>query len=157
MDKQDLIPLVERVAKLRKIAHEKADDKTLAFQELEKTVEYTVLQRLKESFEDTMCNLEDAEKELKSASLTLYEETGEKKPTDKVEIKIFKSLEYDALRVLDWCRANAPALLMVNKKPFEKAAVEIGAPVRVIEEARCTIGKDISAYLKQKEEVRTDG
>lgn len=152
MNNQDLIPLVKKVAELREIAHQKADKKTLASQELEKTFEYETLQRAIEDFGDTVCDLENAEKELKSASLAVYEKTGEKKPIDKVEIKIFKQLGYDPAEVLAWCRDNAPSLLIVNKKPFEKTAVEIGAPVEVIEKPKCTIGTDLSSYLNTKKE-----
>ena len=157
MDKQNLIPLVEKVAELRKTAHQKADKKTIASQALEGTFEYETLQRTIEDFGDTVCDLENAEKELKSAALAIYDETQEKKLVDKVEIKIYKRLKYDLAKVLAWCRNNAPSLLIVNKKPFEKTAVAIGAPVEVTEEAKCTIGTDLSAYLKQKEEVKTDG
>jgi len=57
-----------------------------------------------------------------------------------------------ATRVAD--RNNAPSLLTVNKKPFEKTAVEIGAPVEVKEEAKCTIGVDLSQYLVEEGQVK---
>lgn len=90
-----------------------------------------------------------AESELKTAVLSVYAETKEKRPIDRVEVKIFKRLEYDSDKVLKWCRDNAPSLLIVNKKPFEKTAEEIKAPVKVIEEPKCTLATDMSIYLKE--------
>ena len=90
------------------------------------------------------------EMELKSAVLFVYETDGEKSPIDKVVVKIFRSLKYDTAKILEWCRANAPGVLIVNKKPFEKMAVDIGAPVEVVEEPKCTLATDMSVYLEEE-------
>lgn len=152
MSIQSLIVLTQKVAERRKNFQLMEDIRRLAIFNSEETAEHrTVLIATKNSGianED----LVNAEAELKSATLAIYEETGEKKPIDKVEVKIFKRLEYDPAEVLKWCRDNAPSLLVVNKKPFEKTAVEIGAPVNVKEEAKCTIGSNLSSYLNEKGE-----
>lgn len=154
MDNQDLIPLVEKVAELRNSCRIMSAKELELIDEVRALPKSVALEALQNGIARVSHDLGLAQEELKSAALAVYEETGEKKPADKVEIKIFKSLEYDALEALDWCRRNSPALLMVNKKPFEKAAVEIGAPVRVTEKAKCTIGTDLSSYLNTKKEVK---
>ena len=150
MNKQDLIPLVEKVAKSRRSLEEWKLSQSSAKEELEKTPQNKQLQEMSAIVGQVFEDLTHAEEELKLAALALYEETKEKKPVDKVEIKIFKRLKYEVPKVLAWCRDNAASLLIVNKKPFEKTAVEIGAPVEVTEEAKCTIGTDLSCYLTQE-------
>lgn len=154
MNKQDLIPLVEKVAEHRRqVAVSKKDRDWAESEMLDSAVGQTF-----ESRRNLLIKKEEAlvlaEANLKSAALDLYKETEDKKPIDKVEIKIFKRLSYSITEVLDWCKKNAQSLLIVNKKPFEKTAVEIGAPVEVTDEAKCTIGTDLSAYIKTKEEVK---
>jgi len=154
MDKQDLIPLVEKVAELRNEAKLMADQKNLLDYNMKHTPEGEQYERICNDIEKLSEDLMVAERELKEMAIVLYEETKEKKPIDKVEIKIFKKIKYDLVKALAWCRENAPSLLIVNKKRFEKMAVELGAPVEVKEEARCAIGTDLSAYLKKTEEVK---
>jgi len=159
MVKEDLIPLVERVAGLREILKQKEGKKILASEELKKTFEYETLQKTIGDFGDTVCDLEDAEKELKSVALAFYEYTGEKKPVEKVEVKIYKRLEYDPLKIETWCRTLAPYLLILDKKTFEKKVDDFkkaGAPVEILEEAKCTIGTDLSMYLEGNPEYDPD-
>ena len=162
MSNGKLRELITRVAELRR------DYKLMNVKELEwidkikalpEGVALEALQRNIALIED---NLRSAEEELRSATLAVYDETGDRKPIDKVEVKIYKTLEYEVPEVLAWCRNNAPSLLIVNRKPFEKTAVEIGAPVEVKEEAKCTIGIDLSMYLKEEktqelEEIKKNG
>lgn len=154
MTKHDLILLVEKVAGLR-CSCKIMDAKELELIDKVRALpESIALEALQSGITQVSHDLGLAQEELKSAAVTFYEETLEKKPIDKVEIKIFKRLSYSLTEVLEWCREKAPALLVVDKRRFEKTAVEIGAPVEVTEEAKCTIGTDLSAYLKQKEEVK---
>ena len=160
MIKQDLIPLVERVAELRKVSVDMIQTRNLLNENMRQTPEGKQYELICKDIDKLSEDLMNAETELKSASLAIYKETGEKKLIDKVEVKIYKRLEYDIAKVLTWCRSNAPTFLTVDKKPFEKMALwssdGLGAPVQVIEEAKCTIGTDLSAYLKQAKEVKTD-
>ncbi len=97
--------------------------------------------------------LGDAEAELKAAAVVLYNETKEKRPIDKVEIKIFKELDYDPKEVETWCRTFSPAMLTLNKKAFEKVAENLtDAPVKVNVIPKCNLGTDLSQYLEEKKE-----
>jgi len=154
MNTQNLIALIKKVAELRNDLKD-TNERALSLKEsaeriLQKTPEYKRVQIITEKVSMIFTALGLAEAELRSATLAIYNETGEKKPIDKVEVKIFKWLEYDSAKVLKWCRVFAPSLMVVNKKSFEKTAVEIGAPVKVKEEAKCTIASDLSSYLKKE-------
>lgn len=154
MSTQNLIALVEKVAELRCVSTDAGRFKESAVIALQAMPEYEHLERATETEKKAIGDVLKAEAELKDTALELYKETKEKKPIDKVEVKIFKRLEYDPTEALAWCRTNAPSLLVVNKKPFEKTAVEIGAPVKVSEEAKCTIGGDLSSYLPTQEKQK---
>lgn len=151
MNTQNLTALIQKVAELRNDLEDTKSLKNSAEIALEETSEYKRVQMITERASIISTGLGSVENELKFVTLAIYKETGEKKPIDKVEVKIFKRLEYDLAEVLAWCRSNAPSLLAVNKKPFEKTAVAIGAPVKVKEEAKCTIASDLSSYLTKEE------
>lgn len=147
MDKEKLVELAKGVAERRQEFEDAKQEKVSAERVLAETKEGKHLQWCVEDLANEQAVLSGAEDQLKSAVLEVYEETSERKPITGTEVKIFKSLKYDAAKVLEWCREKATGLLIVNKKPFEKTAVEMGAPVDVIEEAKCTLAKDLSSYL----------
>lgn len=143
-----LINLAKRVAELRDNIQTGIGERNVAEQKVEETPEGKEYNKICYKIATLSEELMMAESALKSATVSVFKETGERKPIDRVEVKIFKSLEYEPAEVLAWCRTNAPSLLVVNKKPFEKTAVEIGAPVEVKEEAKCMLAQDMSIYLK---------
>lgn len=79
----------------------------------------------------------------------LYEETGQAKPVNGIQIKVFRSLRYDQGEALTWAKQHAPELVVesLDVKRFEKVATVLGAPVVEAEEPRATIAKDLSALL----------
>jgi|GEM_PF-2438046 len=152
MEKEKLLELAKTVAERRQgiVA---AKELTLRAESLmQETTAGRAFQLYSKQLEQVGESLSDAEDQLKSAVLELYEETKEKKPINGVEIKIVKTMTYISAIVLAWCRKNAPTLLIVNKKPFEKTAVEMGAPVKVKQEPKCYIAKDLSSYLDSAKE-----
>jgi hypothetical protein len=95
--------------------------------------------------------LSKAEAELKVAALEVYRETGEKNPIDKVQVKMFKEIDYNLLEAETWCRTFAPAMLTLNKKAFDKTAENFpDAPVKINEVPKATIGTDLSMYLSEE-------
>ena len=150
MDIENLKELAKKVAELREDL-EANNAVYKAFQEeLSKTPIGKQTEIQAERVKEIAIAMQAAEAELKAAAVALYQETKEKKPIDKVEIKITTELEYEDDKILAWCKDNAPTLLIVNKKPFEKTAVNIGAPVKVNEIPKCYIGSDLSQYLEEK-------
>lgn len=148
MDKEKLVELAKDVAELRQDVEFAKGKAFSASQVMAETEEGKSFQLCTEELAKEKEALSEAETSLKTAVLEVYEETEERKPIDKVEVKIFESLKSDPLADLAWCRANAPTLLIVDKKAYAKTAVAIGAPVHVIKTAKCTIAKDLSSYLE---------
>jgi len=152
MDIENLKVLIKKVAELREVQQSCIRMKNSAQIDLDQSLEGKRFAMAIERVKEYSIQLETAEAELKAAAVALYQETKEKKPIDKVEVKITTELEYEDDKILAWCKDNAPTLLIVNKKPFEKTAVNIGAPVKVNEIPKCYIGSDLSQYLEDKKE-----
>jgi hypothetical protein len=127
--------------------------KQLTIEEMNQTPQYKDLLKVADDMRIIVENLATAQEELKSATLEVFNETGEKKPIDKVEVKIYKKVEYDSLKVEAWCREFSAYLLVLDKKGFEKKAEDFkvaGAPVEIKEEAKCLISTDLSMYLTEE-------
>jgi hypothetical protein len=149
----DLKVLITKVAELRKGCIIQGIQIDELSNKLEQTSEYKAMQEARTIHSGLSGELDIAEEELKATVLAIYNKTGEKKPIDKVEVKIFKKPEYDPEKVLRWCRNLAPYLLILDKKGFEKKAEDFkiaGAPVEVNKEAKCIIASDLSVYLEKE-------
>jgi hypothetical protein len=68
---------------------------------------------------------DDAERYARYVALTIYTDTGERKPAAGVEVKQFDVVQYDAEAAEAWARENLPAAMTLDKKKFE-AAVKAG-------------------------------
>ena len=80
---------------------------------------------------------------LRGEAVRLYEETGNKRPAPGVGIRVYRHLRYDMQEAANWCWRNAPALLMLDTKAFEKTAITLGAPVEEVEEVTAIIAKEL--------------
>jgi hypothetical protein len=153
MSKEELIPLITKVAELRDNIQIGLGERNVAKQKVDETLEGKTYNIACLNVGVLSEELMMAEEELKSAGLSIYNETKDKHPINKVDIKIYKELKYDPLKVLDWCKTSATFLLMLDKKAFEKVAETSGAPsLEVNEIAKCTIGTDLSQYLNERGE-----
>lgn len=148
MDKEKLVELARAVAESRQDVELAKLERSSAEDLVADSAEGKHLQLCTEHLVKEQGTLAQAEDQLKSAVLEVYKETEEKKPIDGVEVKIVKTMTYVPAIVLAWCRKNAPTFLIVNKKPFEKTAVAMGAPVNVKDEPKCYVAKDLSIYLE---------
>ena len=146
-DKEKLVELAKGVAEKRQDVEVAKKERDSAGSLLKETAEGKHFELCAEHLMKEQEVLIVAEDQLKSAVLEVYEETKEKKPINGVEVKIVKTMTYISAIVLAWCRKNAPTFLIVNKKPFEKTAVAMGAPVDVKDEPKCYVAKDLSSYL----------
>jgi vacuolar-type H+-ATPase subunit D/Vma8 len=96
--------------------------------------------------------LDKAETLAKQEALAEYEVTQDKRPMAGVEIKVFKTVEYDEQAATVWCRMSAPTMLKLDVKRFEKAvkdgvfAAEVSRIAQVIDEPRAQLGGDLSEY-----------
>ncbi len=90
--------------------------------------------------------IENIEKELRDLALSEFQASGNKKPHEKVSIKIFKVFKViDAEKVADWCRrfyvgALKPDMKMVEGYVKDNSAFD---GVELTEEARAQIATKI--------------
>lgn len=112
--------------------------------ELERTPEFAALKDSKEAqklAEDAVSAQEDL---VKTLTMEEFEQTGEKRPNPNVLVKLFKVFApYDRKKIEEWARQHAPAVFKFDVKSFEKVAIELGAPVKQIEEPRATISSKL--------------
>lgn len=67
------------------------------------------------------------EEQIRELAVAEFKSTGEKKPHEKVVVKIFKTFKInDAKKVWDWAFKNLPAALKLDEKKIEKYANEFG-------------------------------
>jgi len=91
-------------------------------------------------------SIEEWESKIKDEALADYEANKNKKPHEKVAIKMFKTFKIvDASKVRDWVFNNLPAALKVDDGMVKKYAVEFGAVegTETGEEARVQIASEL--------------
>jgi len=87
------------------------------------------------------CDATDAE--VRSIAVAMYQLDGQRKPHAGVEVKLYQTLEYDKAAATEWCREHLPTAMQLDVKRFERVAVDVGAPVKVIETPRVFISKEL--------------
>lgn len=89
-----------------------------------------------------------ADAALRSEMLNYFTQTGDKKPTPGIEVRLFKRIQYDQQAAIDWARVNAPKLVETRlAKEFDKVAVQLGAPVEEVYEPRVVVATNLRGYL----------
>ena len=67
-------------------------------------------------------NLELADSELRRALIEWSRQTGEKTFDEHLSIRVTEKLEYSPEAATEWAKANAPFILVADKKQFEQIA-----------------------------------
>lgn len=115
---------------------------------LEQTEEYAALTDAGEILASIGGEIAALESEIREAAVSEFAINGDKKPWPGVGIREVTRLSYDPAVAREWCLTQAPALLMIDKRQFEKVAPSLpGAPVEVTKEAQATIATDLGEYL----------
>lgn len=146
--------LRERLAEVARLRWEAYSVETAlaeAQNEVAKTPEARRVQALYETRKGITAALIEAETLAKQEALAEYDETQDKRPLPGVEIKVFKVVEYEELAATMWCQSNAPTMLKLDAKRFERFVKEdilnIPAHVaKVVEEPRAQLASDLSEY-----------
>ena len=92
-------------------------------------------------------------KEIEPEAVKIYTVTGEKQLAPGLGIRVYKTLDYDMGRAVEYCvQENMIEALQVDKKVFEKyaKAMEEIKPLDFItygEEPKITISSDLKTYL----------
>lgn len=78
-----------------------------------------------------------------------YAETGNRNLIEGAKIRIMHRVRYDLLTARNWAMANAPDLLMLDTKRFEKGVTEgvLKAPATIEDEVTATIATDLDFML----------
>lgn len=88
--------------------------------------------------------------EVRCAGLHTYLATREMHPHPALGIRNITSLIYDDREAREYCLANLPAVLTVDKKRFEKVAVELGLDFVTLQiEPQVTIATNLSKWLEE--------
>jgi hypothetical protein len=115
----DISEVVKQLAEARQILitrQNAMDLKTKAFKSLHA--------ELLGEIEDRQTKVRLIENKLRDATVTYYTDTGDKKPTQGVEVKVGTKLEYDPEKALEWAQAHKIALVpeSLDRGAFEKIA-----------------------------------
>ena len=93
----------------------------------------------------------DRESQVKALAVAMYQATGEKKPADGVQVKLFTTLNYDKEKAFHWACETGIAVMptALDVKAFEKIAKATVIPfVTITEEPRPSIDSDLSHLLE---------
>jgi hypothetical protein len=104
--------------------------------------------------------LDTVEVTTRGAALDEYARTGERKPHEAVEIKLWDKADYDPAAALHWCRLFMPGLLVLDAKAYDKLLREVSAsqtladvirdmPGTIIQEPKASLARDLTAYLPE--------
>ncbi|MCK9571163.1 hypothetical protein M0R72_19595 [Candidatus Pacearchaeota archaeon] len=90
-------------------------------------------------------DLAEEEARLRELTLAAYQETGNKKPTPGVGIRVVKKAEYEPGEALTWAKKH-DACLTLDEKAYKTALIAgifADAPGKVVEEPQATIAKEL--------------
>lgn len=121
-------------------------------QMLDRVRKSTEFIELEETIQDIQAKVAELELAITADAMADYLQTGDKKPAPCVSIKMFHVLKYDPVAALDWCRANLPAALTLDKRFFETHAKAVAATqpvpgVVVAPDPRVQIAADLSKFV----------
>ena len=93
--------------------------------------------------------LETEEQLLRELAVAHYKTTSDKHPAPGVDIRIVKTLEYDAGQAFAWAKATGMALTL-DRKAYEKIALANGGltGTKIEEVPRATIAQDLTEAVK---------
>ena len=147
----DLRERLAEVARLRREVAAHAEKLRIEQAVLDDMPQAQIVAAMREMQKGMVGALAEAETLAKQEALAEYDETQDKRPLPGVEIKVFKVVEYEELAATMWCQSNAPTMLKLDAKRFERFVKEdilnIPAHVaKVVEEPRAQLASDLSEY-----------
>lgn len=151
VDKKSLQAQVREVQACRTYMAELTTQHFEAKKKLEQTPEWLEVERIKALSQPQGTRVSQQEEALRSMALVAYRENGDKAPVAGVTVKQYKHLVYDTAIATEWCKANAPALIMHTLSPdYGKVAENLpGAPIEVVYEPRVQIAKDLGKAVAE--------
>jgi hypothetical protein len=118
--------------------------------DIEKTPHWLAMAGFKRDLAEARAEAATATDAIKAAALAEHALSGNVKPAEGVQVKLFAKVVYDPEDAWAWCAEHALKYLVLETKGFEKAASVLkvlGAPVELVREPRVSITTDLSAWL----------
>jgi hypothetical protein len=142
------------LALMSKASEALAEEMEKARDVLEMTESWMAYEAARAAHGELLMDIENLRSEIKNDAIEDYEQTGEKKPTEGVAIRIYRRVDYDPEIALEWCKQSLPKALKLDKSMLEKhlKAIQDTAPpewVEYYEEPRPTISSDLSFLLEK--------
>jgi hypothetical protein len=108
------------------------------------TPEKAEVSRVIEAIRAQAVILQQAEDELREQVLDRYYVDCNKNPLPGISIKMFKGYDYNLLAARTWAVLNAPTMLVLDTKLFERIAPDIpDAPIKVWINPKVMLAKDL--------------
>lgn len=152
----DLRKRLAEVARLRRALADAELEAETAKEVLALTEEARLATLAEEAEREAKVKLAEAEAAAKVEALAEFDGSN-KRPLPGVEIKVFHKVYYNPKDALAWCRANAPNLLVLDAKRFEKGISDgtlldvPGAVAEIALEPRAQLASDLSEYEEVSE------
>jgi len=148
--------LQEKLRELARLNHNLEDVNEIVSENqklLEGTPQYIALKKSKATAKDIQTSAQRVRSEINTLTLEAYQQTGEKKPAPCVGIRVGQSFVYDTDQALNYCLAELPEALKLDKRTFEKyvKGMQEIKPldfVTIEEKITPTIASDLSEYLE---------
>jgi hypothetical protein len=118
---------------------------------LASTPEGIALAKVREELSQKQEAIKVVEAKVRELALDNFYVTENSRPEQGVQIRLFSKVVYESLNAWAWCVEHARKYLLLDNKAFEKAAPvlrDLGAPVKVVKEARVTIATDLGVWLQ---------
>lgn len=141
MDKLD--ELLSRLKTERVLVDQTKDDLNTMIAVVKNLDEYKNVSELKTKAEE---RLDSLEKEIKAFALASFAETGNKKPHEKLSVKIYRKFKVvDPNKMLAWVKTNLADALIVDSGKVKDYATKIGAVdgTEIVEEAQAQIASEL--------------
>jgi hypothetical protein len=144
---------LRELADLNRVADDNYADVLELEDQLKKTQQYSLLEGAKEIYQDTKDKITSLRSEINTLTVAAYQQTGDKKPTPGVGIRVGKSYIYDDEVAFDYCRSELPQALKLDKRTFEKfvKGTQDVKPLDFVtteDKITPTIASDLSEYLE---------
>lgn len=114
--------LVQKLKDLRIEQSQAIEQLNKAREILEQTEEYKVYLQCEAYLQGVNGDIKETDEAIRAQAIVNYHQTQDKNPIDGVSIAIQKVCEYSQDEAKDWANYNAPEMLKLDTRKFEKYA-----------------------------------
>ncbi len=94
----------------------------------------------RDQLEDKIAELEG---NIRAGAEDYYRVTQDKHPLPGISVRVDHELKYNAAEAEAWAKENVPTVFKFDKRSFEKVAVELKAPVEVVDVPKGLIASEL--------------